>query len=232
MGSGDLITQAIAKYGIEKFVKTILFDFDNFDEMNEKEKELVPFSACYPNDPMSYNLKEGGSNGKLSELSRKKISQTRIQNGISVGEKNPMYGKNWQDFSTPEKIALHNQRISQANTGNKVIQRLKENDPQKYEQWRQKNSKSHKGLMCGQNHQMYGKDPLANMTPEALQLRSQKISIGNKMLLLKKQKKRKMLLRRKDSILGQIEHQTRYRKNIKIDTMQQLEIKMECMGNL
>ena len=95
MGSGDLITQAIAKYGIEKFVKTILFDFDNFDEMNEKEKELVPFSACYPNDPMSYNLKEGGSNGKLSELSRKKISQTRIQNGISVGEKNPMYGKNW-----------------------------------------------------------------------------------------------------------------------------------------
>lgn len=67
MGSGKLILKAIAKHGIEKFVKTILFDFDNFDEMNEKEKELVPLSACCPNDPMSYNLKEGGHDGRLTE---------------------------------------------------------------------------------------------------------------------------------------------------------------------
>lgn len=60
MGSGGLIIQAIAKHGIEKFVKTILFDFNNFEEMNEKEKELVPLSACYPHDKMSYNLAEGG----------------------------------------------------------------------------------------------------------------------------------------------------------------------------
>lgn len=38
MGSGKLIMNAVAKYGVEKFVKTILFDFDNFDKMNEKEK--------------------------------------------------------------------------------------------------------------------------------------------------------------------------------------------------
>jgi hypothetical protein len=63
MGSGGLITQAVAKHGIENFVKTILFDFDNFDEMNEKEKELVPLSACYPHDKMSYNLREGGFGG-------------------------------------------------------------------------------------------------------------------------------------------------------------------------
>lgn len=60
LGSGKIIRQAVKKEGVEKFVKTILFDFNNFEEMNEKEKELVPLSACYPYDPMSYNLIEGG----------------------------------------------------------------------------------------------------------------------------------------------------------------------------
>ena len=59
LGSGKIIRQAVKKEGVEKFVKTILFDFNNFEEMNEKEKELVPLSACYPYDPMSYNLIEG-----------------------------------------------------------------------------------------------------------------------------------------------------------------------------
>lgn len=63
MGSGLLINNAVAKHGVEKFVKTILFDFDNFEEMNEKEKELVPLSSCYPTNQMSYNLKEGGHEG-------------------------------------------------------------------------------------------------------------------------------------------------------------------------
>lgn len=79
MGSGELINKAIAKYGIEKFVKTILFDFDNFEEMNEKEKELIPLSACYPYDPTSYNLREGGCGGSLS------------------GELNPLFGRTFSD---------------------------------------------------------------------------------------------------------------------------------------
>lgn len=74
MGSGNLIFKAVAKYGVESFVKTILFDFNNFEEMDEKEKELVPLSACYPYDPTSYNLKEGGSNGEMSTETRLKIS--------------------------------------------------------------------------------------------------------------------------------------------------------------
>lgn len=77
MGSGKYLLRAISKDGVEKFVKTILFDFDNFEEMNEKEKELVPLSACYPSDPMSYNLKEGGYNGKPGKLHRKHMSESR-----------------------------------------------------------------------------------------------------------------------------------------------------------
>ncbi len=55
--------KALKKYDLSCFTKEILFDFDNFEDMNNKEKELVPLSACYPNDPMSYNLREGGFNG-------------------------------------------------------------------------------------------------------------------------------------------------------------------------
>ena len=123
MGSGDLIIQAVAKYGIEKFVKTILFDFDNFEEMNEKEKELVPLSACYPHDPMSYNLREGGFNGQSSQLSRDKMSKSQsyrlahltdeqlIQwlkklSKASAGQNNPMYG----DFEHTKGFRAENVR--------------------------------------------------------------------------------------------------------------------------
>ena len=61
MGSGHYIERAIKKYSPSNFIKEILFDFDNFDDMNNKEKELVSVNECYPNNPMSYNLVEGGS---------------------------------------------------------------------------------------------------------------------------------------------------------------------------
>ena len=59
-GSGNLIRRAIAKHGISAFTKTILFDFDNAEQMDAKEAELVPLSCCYPFDKTSYNLRAGG----------------------------------------------------------------------------------------------------------------------------------------------------------------------------
>lgn len=108
MGSGKYLLRAIAKEGVENFVKTILFDFNNFEQMNEKEKELVPLSACYPDDKTSYNLKEGGNNGKLSKRSQiirsKHVSETwknkspeeKKLHGLKCkhyGEQNGMYGR-------------------------------------------------------------------------------------------------------------------------------------------
>lgn len=132
MGSGKLICKSVAKYGIEKFVKTILFDFDNFEEMNEKEKELVPLSACYPHDKMSYNLKEGGNNGQFTDNTRKHLSI--IRKGRFTGKNNPMYGIDVRTLMTPKaikemqrkrSIALKNRKrkketfdkISKANSG-------------------------------------------------------------------------------------------------------------------
>ena len=57
LGSGKLLKQAIKKYGKESFRKEILFVFDNEEEMNNKERELVVLSES------SYNLCEGGNGG-------------------------------------------------------------------------------------------------------------------------------------------------------------------------
>ena len=57
MGSGKLIRAAIKKYGIDNFVKEILFVFDNEEDMKNKEKELVVISE------ETYNLCDGGHGG-------------------------------------------------------------------------------------------------------------------------------------------------------------------------
>jgi hypothetical protein len=61
MGSGDTIIMAEKKYGLSAFIKVILFDFDNFNDMNNKEQELVCLSNCWPYDQMSYNIRCGGN---------------------------------------------------------------------------------------------------------------------------------------------------------------------------
>lgn len=69
MGSGNLICNAINKYKLSSFVKTIMFDYNNFDDMNNKESELVQLSNCNEYDKMSYNIRIGGA-GKHSEDSK------------------------------------------------------------------------------------------------------------------------------------------------------------------
>lgn len=61
MGSGKLLKRAINKHGVENFTKEILHVFDNEDEMNKKEKELVTESIC--EQPNTYNLIIGGKGG-------------------------------------------------------------------------------------------------------------------------------------------------------------------------
>ena len=61
MGSGKHLKRAINKHGIENFTKEILFQFDNEDEMNAKEAELVTEEFCLRED--TYNLCPGGNGG-------------------------------------------------------------------------------------------------------------------------------------------------------------------------
>jgi len=61
MGSGKHIKRAIVKHGIENFEKKILFQFDNEDDMNAKEVDLVDEQFCLRED--TYNLAIGGQGG-------------------------------------------------------------------------------------------------------------------------------------------------------------------------
>jgi hypothetical protein len=59
LGSGFAILNAVRKYGKSNFKKDVLFIFDNFDDMNNKEKELVNEEFILRKDV--YNLCTGGT---------------------------------------------------------------------------------------------------------------------------------------------------------------------------
>lgn len=111
MGSGNLILLAEQKYGLSAFTKTILFDFDNFTDMNNKEIELVQLSNCFPYDLMSYNIRPGGSN-QLSPLSIQKGIETQKRNGKNLGENNPMFNHACTEFMSEEDIEKWKKNLS------------------------------------------------------------------------------------------------------------------------
>lgn len=80
-GSGKALRNAIKLYGINNFTKTVLFVFDNEDDMNSKEKELVTEDFCKRKD--TYNLCVGGKGGfsyihnSCWEITNEKIQKKR-----------------------------------------------------------------------------------------------------------------------------------------------------------
>lgn len=61
LGSGPGILDAVKQYGRLAFEKDIMYVFDNEDEMNAKEKELV--DSILLENPLCLNRQEGGSGG-------------------------------------------------------------------------------------------------------------------------------------------------------------------------
>jgi hypothetical protein len=59
MGSGSRIINSVAKYGKDQFDKEILFVFDNFDDMDRSEAELV--NEEFIKRPDTYNVVLGGT---------------------------------------------------------------------------------------------------------------------------------------------------------------------------
>jgi group I intron endonuclease len=74
-GSGKYLKRAISKYGVDSFIKEIIFEASSAEEMFEKEKELVEIG------PHTYNLKKGGDGGfdfinkNITDEQRKRIGK-------------------------------------------------------------------------------------------------------------------------------------------------------------
>lgn len=123
--------RAIQKYGWENFEHIILFDGLSIDEANKKEIEMIDFYKT-TNEKFGYNLRSGGSRGKQSELTKQKISESRI------GEKHHFYGKHLSEE--------HKEKLRMSSTGYKHTDEAK-----------QKISEALKGKYVGINNHNYGK---------------------------------------------------------------------------
>ena len=159
--------RAILKYGWDNFEHEIVASNLTKEEADNFEKLLIEKLGTM-NPKFGYNCKDGGSNGALSEETRKKISES------NKGNKNHFFGKK---FSKE-----HRRKLSEAHKGmtvaeevkRKISESLKGENSYMYgkhhsEETRKKLSESHKGktlseetkrkigeAVKGEKHPLYG----------------------------------------------------------------------------
>ncbi len=139
IGSGNLLKAAIEKYGKENFKKEILQECSSMEELNMAEYEWIKKTNAI-NDPMSYNLADGGQGGDLSRFmdfekrKGRKIHSEEEKKKRSEkwkGEKNPQYGKTLSDEHKRKMIEAnqnrdyffsddHREKLRQAQLGKKL----------------------------------------------------------------------------------------------------------------
>ena len=149
---------AIKKYGWDAFEHEILASNLTKDEADNFEKLLID-KLSLMNPENGYNLKEGGSHGKLSEESKELVRQSKL------GKPRPEYIKQklrecnigrTPSEETRRKMSEsgkgrkfseeHKRKISEANTGRKMSEESKV-----------KMSEAHKGKFVGSDNPFYGK---------------------------------------------------------------------------
>jgi len=134
---------------ITKFEVEIIYENDSVELVKEKEKEFIKlYGRKDLNEGTLVNMTDGGDGGwgyKHSEEFKKRVSE---MNKKRVGDKNPNYGRKWDDD--------YKEKIRQANTGKKrteetklKISRSKINPDRK--------KKERKGLCRGERHHAFGK---------------------------------------------------------------------------
>jgi hypothetical protein len=92
MGSGKILQHAIKKHGVENFTKEVLFVFDNEQEMNAKEAELVTEAFIKQED--NYNMCPGGQGG-WGYINNNKIIVKKRNKKVANNRDNSIQTKNF-----------------------------------------------------------------------------------------------------------------------------------------
>lgn len=126
MGSGKIILRALKKYGKENFRKEWLMFCEDADELNYMERVYVDQTWVDRSD--TYNLNLGGECQKVSEQTRKKISESskgkrfseETKRKLSIKAKNNPV-KYWKGKKIPDEYI---RKMSEAHKGIKTGCRL------------------------------------------------------------------------------------------------------------
>lgn len=106
-GSGLLINRAIMKYGRENFIKEIIDETDDYEELSLKEIYWIDKYKSF-NREIGYNITKGGDGGDTIsnhpdiDIIRDKISKN-----------NPKKGKKYEDVFGEEKSKIYKEKLKQ-----------------------------------------------------------------------------------------------------------------------
>lgn len=138
LGSGEILTKAIKKYGLENFSRKIIKICDYKEEAYNLEKELVNKDFISRKD--TYNIRLGGFGGNGGREVNRKISSTL------TGRKRPRYWiKNQQKKRVETMYNRHGENAFCTFTGKNHKNKSKI-----------KQSKKMKGRFIGKNNSQYG----------------------------------------------------------------------------
>ena len=167
-GSGKYLKAAIKKHGLENFVREILFQFDNSEDMYAKEAEIV--NEDFLMNENTYNLKVGGFGGfdhiNKDEVSRIiKNKKARISADASILKK---YG-----VRNPSQISFVKKKISSSlklaySSGKRIpnLADLNWSGRKHSEETLKKMRESQKGKQSGEKNSQFGKRWINNGTEE------------------------------------------------------------------
>ena len=114
-GAGSpLVYNAVKKYGEKNICGEVIESGIPEDKLNDREKFwIAEYDSIVPN---GYNIREGGRNGRISDESKKKISNTKT--GVSVhneeSRRKMSLARKGKKFSED-----HRQKMSEASKGKK-----------------------------------------------------------------------------------------------------------------
>ena len=135
LGSGKLLKRAIEKYGVENFSKEILFIFDNEEDMNNREKEIVEINEN------TYNLCSGGQGG-FDFINRNNLNMYEGKREIDIQNLKKGQNSKLEYFKSGKHKDVTGLKISQTLTGRESTFKG------------QKHSEKAKEKMRGHDHQV------------------------------------------------------------------------------